>query len=228
MRAYRRRVAEKRNVTPGGEPPEPSAALREENRRLRRLLAEAQQQIPDAEVTFPIAVTIGRWVKISSTSALRPGVIIRPRDDEESDHLVLEKTGHVLQLQALQDGTVGTLSIYDAKANWKSNTRACLPKLLKKWRAEKDGKRNVTDWEAEAKRLKEEVRRLSKQVTALSRSNYSMAISIDKGMHGNYVARHLNGNEWAQGKTPMEAFGELVFSHANARVVTVESVEFGY
>lgn len=39
------------------------------------------------------------------------------------------------------DGTTGTLSIYDAKANWKRNTRAWVPKLLKKWREKKDGQR---------------------------------------------------------------------------------------
>jgi len=139
MRAYRRRAAAKRNVTPE-DAQETIKALRQENAHLKRLLAEAREQIPEAPVTFPITVAGGRWVTISSTSALRPGFVIRCRGDEESDHLILEKIGKSLQLQALQDGTIGTLSAYDAKANWKFNTRASVPGLLRKWRE----KRNVT------------------------------------------------------------------------------------
>lgn len=46
MRAYRKRAAEKRNVTTDSEALETIALLRKENTRLHRLLAEAQAQIP--------------------------------------------------------------------------------------------------------------------------------------------------------------------------------------
>ncbi len=133
MRAYRKRVAATRNVTIDPAAQETIALLRKDNARLRRLLAEAQAQLPEPKVTFPIKVAVGRWLKIKSTTSLRPGAVIRLLDDEQADHLVLEKDGRTLRTQSLRDGTIGTLSIYDAKANWKLNSRASVPRLLQQW-----------------------------------------------------------------------------------------------
>jgi hypothetical protein len=43
-----------------------------------------------------------------------------------------------------------------------------------------------------------------------------------------YLARELNGSEWAQGPTPKEALGALVHHFAIMRPLTVESVDFSY
>ena len=37
-------------------------------------------------------------------------------------------------MQSLRDGKIGELSIYDAKANWKINTRVCLSYLVQLWK----------------------------------------------------------------------------------------------
>lgn len=112
---------------------------------------------------------------------------------------------------------------------------------MRAYRRRSSKKRNVTKqhpekrdghWESEAKRLKQEVLRLSRQVAALKQPHHSMAIVVDKvrddGKPTRYVARHLGGSEWDQGVSPKEALGALVFSYAISRPVTVESLEFSF
>lgn len=93
-------------------------------------------------------------------------------------------------------------------------------------------KKAVKDWESEAKRLKLEVRKLSRQLADLQRPTPSMAIMIDRVKERQkpirYVAREVNGTEWAQGPTPKEALGTLVHNVAITQTVTVESVGFSY
>ena len=59
-----------------------------------------------------------------------------------------------------------------------------------------------------------------------------MAIMIDRVKERQkpirYVAREVNGTEWAQGPTPKEALGALVHNFAITQPVTVESVGFSY
>lgn len=98
--------------------------------------------------------------------------------------------------------------------------------------AKKRRSRTDKGLEEEAKRLKQEVLRLSRKLAAVQRPNHAMAIIIDKVAKGTepvrYVARHADGAEWDQGATPKEALGGLVLSFAASRPVTVESVEFSY
>ena len=93
-------------------------------------------------------------------------------------------------------------------------------------------KKAVKDWESEAKRLQLETRKLSRQLAALHRPALSMTVMIDRVKAGKkpirYVAREVNGSEWAQGPTPKEALGTLVHNFAIMRPVTVERVEFSY
>ena len=93
-------------------------------------------------------------------------------------------------------------------------------------------KKAVKDWESEAKRLQLETRKISRQLAAVQRPALSMAIMIDRVKERKnpirYVAREVNGSEWAQGPTPKEALGALVHDFAITRPVTVESVEFSY
>ena len=83
-------------------------------------------------------------------------------------------------------------------------------------------KRNVTDKDDS---LEKEIKRLQRRVASLERPNYSMSVVISK-FKGAYSARNIDGNEWDQGSSPMEALGALVFSHANTRTVTIEEVKF--
>ena len=228
MRAYRKRAADKRNVTPDSETQETIALLRRQVARQQVLLSRQADQIPKPEFKpeFPITIEGGRWLKITSTTTITPGSIIRLFDGPSAD-VVLAKEGRVLITQDLQNGHIGELSIYDAKDRWKRNSKVRRGDLVKHWIAN-GKKRNVTPPEDEIKRLKAEVLRLSRRVKDLKQPNYSMAVIIEKatGREG-YVARNLDGPEWAQGSSPKEALGDLVFGHAITRTVTVERVEFG-
>ena len=93
-------------------------------------------------------------------------------------------------------------------------------------------KKPVKDWETAAKRPQVEVRNLSRRLAAFQRPTLSMAIMIDRVKDRKkpirYLARELNGSEWAQGPTPKEALGALVHHFALMRPLTVESVDFSY
>lgn len=228
MRAYRKRETDKPPAQSSAEADETIALLRKQLARQQALLSRQSDQIAAQEppdITFPVTIKGGRWLKIKSTSELRPGVIIRLFDSEGAD-VILAKSERVLTLQDLRDGRIGDLSIYDAKANWKRNSRNMSGDLVKQWIASGKPKRYVANWETEARRLETENRKLSNQVRSFKRPNHSMSVRIEKatGRPG-YVAQHINGNEWAQGSTPKEALGDLVFGHAVARTVTIESVE---
>jgi hypothetical protein len=138
MRSHRKRSKKKKcNVTlekSSNQYSETIRLLRKDNARLRRQLREALEKIPKPEITFPVAVRIGRWVKIKSTTSLTPGKVLQFSDDDEYRDVILEKKGLSVVMQSLRDGKTGTLSIYDAKANWKINTRACLSHLVQLWK----------------------------------------------------------------------------------------------
>lgn len=223
MRAYRKRAAEKRNVTPDSEAQETIALLRKQVARQQVLLSKQADQITEPE--FPITIEGGRWLKITSTTTITPGSVIRLFDGPSAD-VVLAKEGRVLTTQDLQSGRIGELSIYDAKDRWRRNSKVRRGDLVKHWIAN-GKKRNVTPPEDEIKRLKAEVLRLSRRVKDLKLPNYSMAVIIETTDRDRYVAKNLDGPEWAQGSSPKEALGDLVFSHAITRTVTIERVEFG-
>ena len=170
MRAYRKRTAENRNVTiTDSDSAETIAALRKQVSRLQRLLSKAHEGSEKEQkqtISFPIETEGGRWLKIKSTTELRPGVVIRLIDSETAD-VILAKEGRVLTLQNLQDGCIGDLSIYDAKDRWKRNTRVLRGDLVRHWISNGKPRRFVANLEEEAK-----VGELSKQVQALKQPNY--------------------------------------------------------
>ena len=119
----------------------PHASLPAQSRRTasREVYSRSGRNHPpaaQAEITFPITVKGGPWQKIKSTTALQPGRLIRI-NAVDTGSIILEKKGKTLQVQDLHDGSIGPLSIYDAKANWEMNTRAGVPRLVKAWRERK-------------------------------------------------------------------------------------------
>ncbi len=86
------------------------------------------------KIRFPVALTIdeGNCFAIKSTTWLRPGVVAVCSLGHPL--VVLEKNKRTLITQSLEDGTIGTQSIYDAKRWWKICRGVCFPDIVWAWK----------------------------------------------------------------------------------------------